>query len=187
MAEHENPTPYGRVEELPAAVREELDRLLADRANSYTEIAAWLEAQGYEMDKHALWRYAARAGAECLRLRQAVEQSRKLIQSLKDHEDTEAGEVASALLLDALLRRIANAEEELNALPVEKAGQMLASLQRATAYRERVQADKRRMIAQARQAILDQLSKLVQEDQELMDRLSELVNRAGQEALHGNG
>lgn len=187
MAEHGKPTPYDRVEELPAAVREELDCLLADRANSYTEIAAWLEAQGYEMDKSALRRYAACAGAGCLRLRQAVEQSRKLTQFLKDHEDTEAGEVASALLLDALLRRIANAEEELNALPVEKAGQMLASLQRATAYRERVQADKRRMIAQARQAILDQLSKLVQEDQELMDRLSELVNRAGQEALHGNG
>lgn len=60
--------------------------------------------------------------ADQQRLREIGEQTKRLVQSLKDNQDVEATEVANALLLDALTRRIATAEEEFDALPLDKAG-----------------------------------------------------------------
>lgn len=95
----------------------------------------------------------------------------------------EATEVANALLLDALTRRIATAEEEFDALPLDKAGRLLVSLQRSTVYKARTMEDKRRLVARMQDTFLSQLREQVRGDEELTRKLAELVAKAGQEAL----
>ena len=160
-----------------------IDRMLADPTTTYTEIAETMTARGFAISKSAIHRYAARMGADQQRLREIGEQTKRLVQSLKDNQDVEATEVANALLLDALTRRIATAEEEFDALPLDKAGRLLVSLQRSTVYKARTMEDKRRLVARMQDTFLSQLREQVRGDEELTRKLAELVAKAGQEAL----
>lgn len=172
-----------RVDEFPQAAREKIDAMLADPQCTYQEIAEALTAEGYEISKSAIHRYAARVGADQQRLREIGEQTRRLVQALKDNQDVEATEVANALLLDALTRRIATAEEEFDTLPLDKAGRLLVALQRSTVYKARTMEDKTRLVGRVQEAMLGRLREAVQSDEALTARLAELVEQAGREVL----
>jgi len=176
-----------RVDEFPPEARSRIDAMLADPQCTYQEIAEALTEDGYEISKSAVHRYASRMGADQQRLREIGEQTRRLVQSLKDNQDVEATEVASALLLDALTRRIATAEEEFDALPLDKAGHLLVAMQRSTVYKARTMEDKQRLVGRVQEAILTRLRDLVQGDDNLTARLTELVEQAGREVLADEG
>jgi len=180
MAERTYQRIHCKIDDFPEEAREAIDRMLADPTTTYTEIAETMTARGFEISKSAIHRYAARMGADQQRLREIGEQTKRLVQSLKDNQDVEATEVANALLLDALTRRIATAEEEFDALPLDKAGRLLVSLQRSTVYKARTMEDKRRLVARMQDTFLSQLREQVRGDEELTRKLAELVAKAGQ-------
>ena len=95
---------------------------------TYQEISDAMAEKGWPVSKSAIHRYAVRTEAAAERIRAAAEQTRILIQSVKDGQDVEATEVASALLLDGLIKRLATAEEEFDDLPLDKAGRLLVQL-----------------------------------------------------------
>ena len=172
-----------RVDEFPQEVRDEIDRMLADPTNTYTDIAVRMTERGYDISKSAVHRYASRVGADQQRLREIGEQTKRLVQSLKDNQDVEATEVANALMLDALTRRIATAEEEFDALPLDKAGRLLVSLQRSAVYKARTMEDKRKTVNRLEESILNRLREQVQGNTELQERLSDMVHKTAQEVL----
>jgi hypothetical protein len=122
-------------------------------------------------------RYAKRTQAATERLRVAAEQTRVLIQSIKDGQDVEASEVGSALLLDGLINRLATAEEEFDDMPLDKAGRLLVQLQRSGVYKNRWKAERRKTIESLRDSMMRELQGEVQEDDELLARLSQMVER----------
>lgn len=183
MAERTYQRIHCKIDDFPEEAREAIDGMLSDPTTTYTEIAETMTARGFAISKSAIHRYAARMGADQQRLREIGEQTKRLVQSLKDNQDVEATEVANTLLLDALTRRIATAEEEFDALPLDKAGRLLVSLQRSTVYKARTMEDKRRLVARMQDTFLSQLREQVRGDEELTRKLAELVAKAGQEAL----
>lgn len=185
MAERTMTRIHRKLDEYPPEAREMVDKLLADPQMTYTDIAERLTLAGYEISKSAIHRYAAQSGADQQRLREIGEQTRRLVQSLKDNQDVEATEVANALMLDALTRRIATAKEEFDALSLDKAGRLLVALQRSAVYKARTMEDKRRLVNRMQEAFLIKLRELVQGDEELTQRLAEMVEQAGQEVLAG--
>ena len=48
------------IDKLPDDIKGQLDVRLADTSNTYEELAAWLKAEGYEISKSAIGRYAIR-------------------------------------------------------------------------------------------------------------------------------
>jgi len=165
-----------KVDEFPPEIREGLDRMLADVRYTYSEIAEALTAQGYEISKSAIHRYAQRTSAAAERLRMAAEQTRALIQSIKDGQDVEASEVGSALLLDGLIKRLATAEEEFDVLPLDKAGRLLVQLQRSGVYKNRWKTERKKTIDTLRDSMMSELRGAIQEDDELLSKLSAIVD-----------
>lgn len=165
-----------KVDEYPPEAKETLERLLADIRFTYTEIAEEMTARGWPMSKSSIHRYAARTQAAADRLRAAAEQTRILIQAVKDGQDLEAGEVASAMLLDRLTERIATAEEEFDELPLDKAGRLLVQLQRTSVYKARWKAERKKTIEALREGMLSELRGVIQEDDELLERLTAIVD-----------
>lgn len=187
MAERVMNRVHCRIDEFPQEIRDRVDRMLADPQMTYKDIAETLTEAGYEISKSAIHRYASRTGIDQTRLREIGEQTRRLVHALKDNQDVEATEVANALLLDALTRRIATAEDEFDELPVEKAGRLLVMLQRSTVYKARTMEDKRRLVSRMQESYLERLREQVQADDVLLARLTELVEQTGQEVLASEG
>lgn len=167
-----------RVDDYPAVARELLDGMLQDVRNTYADIAAAMTEAGYPIAKSSVHRYAMRTEAASARIRAAAEQTRVLIQALQDNHDVEASEVASALLLDGLTRRLATAEEEYDDLSIDKAGRLLVQLQRSGVYKNRYKQERKKTIDNLQNTILAQLRDQVQGNDALLDQLSGMVQDA---------
>jgi len=170
-----------RVDEFPEAARLKLEAMLQDVRNTYEDIAAAMAEDGYEISKSAVHRYAMRINAAASRVRAAAEQTRQLVQQLKDHPDIEATEVATALLMDGITRRLATAEDDFDKLPIEKAGRLLVQVQRSTVYKDRFKQDRQRVIESLEANIMTRLRELIQEDDALLERLAGMVSEAARE------
>lgn len=165
-----------KVDDMPEVIRAELEKMLRDTRYTYQDIAEQMGALGYEISKSSIHRYAMRTNAAAQRLREAGEQTRVLIEQLRDNQDVEATEVATAILMDGLINRIASAEEEFDELPLDKAGRLLTQLQRSSVYKNRFKAERRRTIDNLERSIMEQLRDQVQDDDELLKRLSDMVS-----------
>lgn len=174
---------HRKLDDFPEEARALVDTMLADPQTTYTEIAETLTEKGYDIAKSSIHRYAAKVGMDQQRLKEIGEQTRRLVQSLKDNQDVEATEVANALLLDALTRRIATAEEEFDSLPLDKAGRLLVQLQRSAVYKTRAMEDKRRLVSKLQDGVMIRLRELVQGDDALLAKLTALVDQTGREVL----
>lgn len=169
-----------KIDELPPKVKQKLDDMLADTRNTYQDIIEEIAEDGYQISRSGLHRYAVRIDAAAQRLRAAAEQTRTLIQQVRDNQDLEATEVASAILLDGLIHRIATAEEEFERLSIDKAGRLLVQLQRSGVYKNRWKAERRKTIESLRDEIMSQLKDTVQEDEELFERLKKIVENVAE-------
>lgn len=177
-----------RVDEYPPEAREALEQMLSDVRYTYQDIADALTEKGWPITKSSVHRYARRSQAATDRLRAAAEQTRVLIQSIKEGQDVEATEVGSALLLDGLINRLATAEEEFDDMPLDKAGRLLVQLQRSGVYKNRWKAERQKTIDSLRDGMMAELRGEIQEDDELLDRLSRMVDRIAQkEAARDEG
>lgn len=164
-----------RVDEYPPEAKALLEEMLADVRNTYQDIAEAMTEKGWPITKSSVQRYAMRTEAAAARIRSAAEQTRVLIQSIKDGQDVEASEVGSALLLDGLIRRMATAEDEFDAMPLDKAGRLLVQLQRSGVYKNRWKDERKKTIEALREGMLLELRASIQEDEELLERLTAIV------------
>jgi hypothetical protein len=167
-----------RVDDYPEEARDLLESMLQDVRYTYQEIAETLTEKGWPISKSSVHRYARRTQAATERLKVAAEQTRVLIQSIKDGQDVEASEVASALLLDGLINRLATAEEEFDNMPLDKAGRLLVQLQRSGVYKNRWKDERQKVIDGLRDSLMASLRDEVQGDDELLERLGQLVDQA---------
>ena len=177
-----------RLDDFPAEVRAMADEMLKDPRNSYKMIADSLTEQGYEISKSSICRYAKDTQVAAMRLAAAAEQSRALIEAVRDNRDLEATEVATALMINGLTNKIATAEEEFDELPLAKAGQLLVQLQRTSVYKDRYKRDRKRIIENMRDTLMAELREAVQGDDALAERLACLTREvAKREAAKEDG
>ena len=170
------------VDALPDEERAYLNALLADINIPYTEAAKRMTERGYPLSRSAVHRYAIRTSKATARLTQARDTVNVLVAAMKDNQDVEATEVASAMLLDGLLTRIAVAEDDYDDMPMKDVIDSVAKLQRTTVYKERMRKDRSRVIASVESNIMRRLqAELPNKDPELLARLQAMVSDAARE------
>lgn len=170
-----------RVDELPEEVRTRLDAMLADVNYTYQDISQALTGEGYEISRSAVGRYAMRHNSAARRLKEASEQTAALLQYIRENQDVESTELASAIMIDGLTRRIATAEEDFDELPLDKAGRLLVQLQRSTIYKERWRKERLSAIEAVERNVKARMRQAVQNDPQLLDALQRLVSDAAAE------
>ncbi len=171
------------VDDFPEEARDLLESMIRDVRYTYADIVDAMTAQGLEISRSSVHRYAMRSNAAAARLKKGAEMTRQLIQQLRDNQDLESTEVASALLMDGLTRRLATAEDDFDKMPIEKAGGLLVQVQRSAVIKEKYKQDRKRTVARLENSILNRLRDLVQGDTELLNRLQAMVAAAASEEL----
>ncbi|HEU4601566.1 MAG TPA: DUF3486 family protein [Steroidobacteraceae bacterium] len=87
--------PRSKIEQLPDAVRTELDsRLIQSGFSGYRDLAEWLTSQGFEIKKSALQTYGARFEDRISALKLATDQARAIVAESPDDE----GAMSEALM-----------------------------------------------------------------------------------------
>lgn len=175
MAKKDSSRTRSSIDQLPEALRAHVNMRLADVNITYADIIEELAAQGYEISKSALGRYAQRIGKAGMRLREATQQAQVLIEFVRENDNVQASELVTTLMLNGLIGKFTTADEEFDEMPLEKAGRLAIQLQRSAVYKERFAAKRRRDLQDAFEQVIAMLQEGIQDDPALM---RELVDRA---------
>ena len=75
------------IDRLPEDIRTQLDIRLSDTANTYEELSAWLKAEGHEISRSAIGRYAIRTTRAAQRVAETIQRTRAIAQAVEAHPD----------------------------------------------------------------------------------------------------
>lgn len=174
-----------RVNELPDDIKKSLDEMLLDVNYTYTEIAEEITQKGYPISKSSIGRYALRQNKAAQRLKEACETTKTLVESVKENRDLDASSAATTILIDALMKRMATAEEEFEEMPLDKAGRLIVALQRSTVYKEKFKLEYKRGVADALSKLKEELKIELRSQPELFKKMCELADSVSKKIESG--
>ena len=168
----------GKVDELPGEVRRQVDVMLVDTSNTYYHISEELKAMGYEISKSSIGRYALRTSSATQRLLEAQAQTEQLVRVVQKNPDADYTEAGMRLLMDGLINKLATAEEEFDAMPLDKAGRLLTSLSRTKVYKDRVRQEMQKKADLAFAEMEGRILKIIRQDEEAAASLRTILKEA---------
>ncbi|TEB09153.1 phage protein Gp27 family protein [Pelotomaculum propionicicum] len=171
-----------KVDDLPAEVRDYLDSKINDVSVTYEEIAEEITNMGYPIGKSSIGRYAMRQNAAAKRLKEAYEKTKVLVKTIHENRDIDSSEVATAILMDALTTRIATAEDEFDDMPLDKAGRLVAALQRSIVLREKLKFEFTRGVDVAITKLKEQLKAELAKHPEILEQIYKVMDRVVEQA-----
>lgn len=171
------------VDKLPDEVKTELDLKLADTANTYAELAEWLKAEGYDVSKSAIGRYAIRSTKAAQRVAETIQRTQAIAQAVEAHPDLDYTKAASMVLMDGLMQRVSTAEDDFAEMPLDKAGRLIASLSRNATYEKRVRQDMKKKAELAFDQLEAELMAAIKRHPELAGELHDVLARAREKVL----
>ena len=162
------------IDKLPDDIKGQLDVRLADTSNTYEELAAWLKAEGYEISKSAIGRYAIRTTQAAQRVAQTIQRTQAIAQAVEAHPDLDYTKAASMVLMDGLMQRVSTAEDDFQEMPLDKAGRLIASLARNATYEKRVRQDMKKKAELAFEQMETELMAAIKQHPELAGELHDV-------------
>ena len=172
-----------QIDGLPDDVRGQLDLKLADTANTYEELAAWLKEEGYTISKSAIGRYAIRSNRAAQRVAETIQRTQAIAQAVEQHPELDYTKAASMVLMDGLMQRVSTAEDDFAEMPLDKAGRLIASLSRNATYEKRVRAELKRKAELAFDQMESELMAAIKQHPELAGELHDVLARAREKVL----
>ena len=177
----------GSVDKLPEGIRLQLDAKLMDTSNSYTDLALWLKEEGYPVSRSAIGRYAIRSNQAAQRVAETLQRTQAIAAAVEAHPDMDYTKAASMVLMDGLMQRVSTAEEDFAEMRLDKAGRLLASLNRAATYEKKVRQDMKKRAELAFEEMETELMAAIRQDPELKDELHGILLRAKEKVLREDG
>lgn len=171
------------IDRLPPELKTQLDMKLTDTSNTYVELSEWLKAEGYDISKSAIGRYAIRSSKAAERVAETLQRTAAIAQAVEAHPDLDYTSAASMVLMDGLMRRVSTAEDEFNEMPLDKAGRLIASLARNATYEKKVRADLKKKAELAFDQMEAELLGLIKQDAALAAELSSVIAKAREKVL----
>lgn len=173
----------GKLDALPPEVKQQIDGMVSDPAYTYTDIAAWLKEQGFEISRSAVGRYAIRVNEAARRVNENLQKTKAILETLERNPELDAGKASTALMMDGLMQRMSTAEEDYLEMPLDKAGRLLAQLRRIELQDKRLKLDERRKIELAFAGLEEKMLETVKGSPELARRMRDLLIDARQMIL----
>ena len=160
------------IDKLPDDIKGQLDVRLADTSNTYEELAAWLKAEGYEISKSAIGRYAIRTTQAAQRVAQTIQRTQAIAQAVEAHPDLDYTKAASMVLMDGLMQRVSTAEDDFQEMPLDNA-----------TYEKRVRQDMKKKAELAFEQMETELMAAIKQHPELAGELHDVLERAREKVL----
>lgn len=167
-----------KLDKIPKDVLLEVDAMIVDTSNTYTDISDFLSDRGYEISRSAVGRYAIRSNSATKRLLEAQQQTEALVNIVRQNPEADYTEAGMRMLMDGLINKLATAEEEFDAMPVEKAGRLITALSRTKVYKDKVKQDMMAKVELAFRGMEAEILHTIKRDTELMEEMKRILRMA---------
>ena len=130
-----------KIDALPKEVQLVVDGMLLDVTYTYKDISEYIAQQGYEVSVGSVFRYAQRTKNAAQRIIAAQEQTKAIIEVIKQNPNADYTEGALQMVSAGLTQKIAAAQEEFDDISVDKAAKILIALTKTKSYKDKVYSD----------------------------------------------
>ena len=104
--------PRSNMETLPENVRREFERRLIENGfANYTDLAAWLNQQGYQISRSAAYRYGSKIERRLRAIKESTEAAKLIVGNADDEHDSRS-EALMALLQNQLFEALVDISEQ---------------------------------------------------------------------------
>lgn len=104
--------PRSNMETLPENVRREFERRLIENGfANYTDLAAWLNQQGYQISRSAAYRYGSKIERRLRAIKESTEAAKLIVANADDEQDSRS-EALMALLQNQLFEALIDISEK---------------------------------------------------------------------------
>lgn len=132
-----------KIEQLPAAVREELERrLISIGFQDYRQLSDWLAENGFEISKSAVHRFGTHFESRVKALKQITEQARAIVAENPD-EDGAVNDALIRLAQERVFNLLYDLEVEISTGDMAKITKAVADLARAAVSQKKLAAEVR--------------------------------------------
>lgn len=169
---------WSKIDALPMEIKDRVDEMLIDTSYTYLEIAIWLNEAGFEISKSAVGRYALRQNSARNRMLEAQEQAQALVKMVKKNPEIDYTEPTMQMLMAGLTQKIATAQEEFDAMPLDKAGRLIVALSRTKVYKEKAYQDMKDRAELAFEQLETELMTKIKADPGLASELKTILEKA---------
>lgn len=167
-----------KIDDLPEELQNKVIEMISDTKNTYTDIAFYLYDKGYEISRSSVGRYALRTNSALERLQEAQQQTKVLIEAVKANPDADYTEAGLQIMGSELTKKLANANEEWDDMPLDKAARVMVQLSRTQVYKEKLKQDMKSKLGGALEAFKQEVyAELENTEPELYQRIVEVANR----------
>ncbi|MBG9567451.1 phage protein Gp27 family protein [Brevibacillus agri] len=171
------------VDDLPVHIKDQVDAMLLDTRYTYRDIALFLAEQGFSISKSAIGRYALRVGRATQRLLEAQEQTKALIELIKKNPEADYTEGGLQIMAGELTKKLAQAEEEWDNMPLDKAARVMVALSRTKVYKDRVRQEMQKKIELAFAGMEADLMAAIKSDPQLAAELKAVLSKAKEKMM----
>ncbi|EJL38954.1 Protein of unknown function (DUF3486) [Brevibacillus sp. CF112] len=171
------------VDDLPLHIKDQVDAMLLDTRYTYRDIAFFLAEQGFSISKSAIGRYALRVGRATQRLLEAQEQTKALIELIKKNPEADYTEGGLQIMAGELTKKLAQAEEEWDNMPLDKAARVMVALSRTKVYKDRVRQEMQKKIELAFAGMEADLMAAIKSDPQLAAELKAVLSKAKEKMM----
>ncbi|MCY9757399.1 DUF3486 family protein [Paenibacillus alvei] len=172
-----------KIDDLPVHIKDQVDAMLMDTRYTYWEISEYLEDQGFEVSKSSIGRYALRIGNTMQRLMEAQEQTKALVEMIKKNPEVDYTEGGLQIMAGELTKKMAQAQEEWDYMPLDKAARVMVALSRTKVYKDRVRQDMQKKVDLAFQGMESDLMAAIKSDPQLAGELKSVLQRAKEKMM----
>jgi len=160
-----------KIDHISPKLKEKLDAKLSDPSNTYKKITEWLNKElikaGTTLDDEPLQislssvgRYAMRTKKMALRMHETIEMTREVIRFAQQNPDENLNEVALQMAIAGLTEKIITADYE--DITDAKAVELIATISRTKAYKDRVYANIKKDIEKGYDRFLKCITEFIQ-------------------------
>lgn len=176
--------------ELPTEAREKLETMLTDPSNglTYQDMVEIMAADGHQLSRSAISRYARRYLRHIQRMQAVQEQTRVLLQYMQENPATDLARQINALIQNGLMWRIVDGQDEIESMSIEDAIKLSIQAQRAAVYEYRYKDSQiERVEVDAREAEAERLTWLRQKLRDNPELLLHFETAIAQEGVREDG
>lgn len=167
----------GSVDRLPPKIRAEIDVRLQDTKFTYDGIVEWLNENGYKISRSAFGRYAKRTCKAAQRIYDTVIRTQALAEAIKDMPDADMTKASTMLLMDGLVQRLSTAPQDFSEMPMDKAGRLIAAMQRNAIEEKKTDIAAKTKAALALEQMQDDFKEVFAADKVLAADFVKIINR----------
>lgn len=167
-----------KIDQLPNEIKQKVNAMLLDLNYTYNDIAIWLNEEGFEISKSSVGRYAIRNNEVTRRLMEAQEQTKALIEAVKNNPEADYTEGALQIMSGELTRKIATAQEEWDEMTVDKAAKIMVSLSRTRTYKDKIRQDMQAKVDLAFEGMEKEIMEVIKTDEEMVVSLKSIMEKA---------